>query len=408
MNSSDAFMMKIEADFQSTEGSIPTSTATLWTFRNGLSWLSLFIVAFGLMGNSVSLVVLTRPSMKSSINVFLSSMCVSSFFALLGLLVISVSYDLAIFYQEETLQKTVQEVYPYVYPMTNTFQMASILLTVCVSVNQFICVFRGRASTSSTNARKKETECRDALAIVILVYVLSGLFCVPYWLMFRLRDKTLEFTELGQNVLFKEVVHFWMYLPVAYIMPFSVLIFTNSYLLGKIMAMRKNRKHLLSRAIARETGKPAEVSQGTQTNNGHNHQSDDDNNSALLGEGHDEEMELKVTSPKPVLTHQMTNTSAEGNRSPKSFRPGGMNITIMLVAVVCLFFICQFPNLILHLFEGTLCANEPDTCHGSIMLGYWRTLAKFLLICNQSFNFACYCCFSQRFRSVMNETFKSC
>ena len=88
-------------------------------------------------------------------------------------------------------------------------------------------------------------------------------------------------------------------------------------------------------------------------------------------------------------------------------RAGGMNITIMLIAVVFLFFICQFPNLILHIIQSIYCSTEKTRCINSGLYQYCYVIIKFLLIINLSFNFACYCLFSEKFREVLKEKFIS-
>jgi hypothetical protein len=68
-------------------------------FRCVLSWVSVLVVLIGLVGNFVSFIVLVSSKMRIATNVFLASLCVSGFIALLGLLLNSVLYDLFAYYQ---------------------------------------------------------------------------------------------------------------------------------------------------------------------------------------------------------------------------------------------------------------------------------------------------------------------
>ena len=95
------------------------------------------------------------------------------------------------------------------------------------------------------------------------------------------------------------------------------------------------------------------------------------------------------------------------SKTSMSNKGGGKNISIMLIAVVFFFFICQFPNLIVHIIQSMVCTSQPTNfCTESSIYKYSLVVCKFLLICNLSFNFAFYCLFSQKFREVFKETFK--
>ncbi|RNA16041.1 FMRFamide receptor-like [Brachionus plicatilis] len=214
-------------------------------FRLFSSLVSLAIIIIGLIGNFVSFLILTSPKMRISTNVFLSSLCVSGFIALFGLLINSVLYELIAMYQENFPELFILlcRLYPYIYPIITTFQMASILLTVCVSVNQFLYIYFSKLRSQSKNSTKQE--CQRALKIVVLMFLISIIYCVPYWLKFTYSNENgLQETEIARTNLFKKIVHFYMYLPIAYIIPFSILIFTNAYLIATI-AMKKKRQQRL-------------------------------------------------------------------------------------------------------------------------------------------------------------------
>jgi hypothetical protein len=216
---------------------------TYLSVRCVLSWVSVLVIGIGLVGNCLSFIVLVSSKMRIATNVFLASLCVSGFIALLGLLINSVLYDIFAYYRMFDMLNVLFYFYPYVYPLITTFQFCCILLTVCVSVNQFVCIY----STKLKSRSKKNTreECRTAFIIVLVMYVISIIYCIPYWLKFGFsKEIGLYETELGRDPLFKKLVHFWLYLPMAYIIPFSILIFTNTYLIGTLMLARKRRMRL--------------------------------------------------------------------------------------------------------------------------------------------------------------------
>jgi hypothetical protein len=330
------------------------------SFRIILTWLSFFIIIVGLIGNFISFLILINKKMRISTNVFLASLCVSAFVALVGLLINSVIYELLAYYGLFKALNILYFFYPYIYPLITTFQMTSILLTVCVSVNQFICVYCLKAKIVPKKANK--IECKKALIVVLVMFVLSIGYCIPYWLKFEYTLKNgLVVTELGNNPVFVKVIHLYMYLPAVYVIPFSILIITNTYLLSTIVIANRRRKRLLG---------------------------------------------MRKCEQEDDLLEKKIETILEGSplrRSPKS-KNTRSNVTLMLLAVVFFFFICQFPTLVLHILASMICSNELSKCSGSVYYQYCLAVSKFLLICNLSFNFVIYCLFSEKFRGVLRET----
>jgi hypothetical protein len=356
-------------------------------FRIILTWVSLFIILIGLVGNFISFLILINKKMRISTNVFLASLCVSAFIALIGLMINSVLYEILAYYIfEEALQK-LYFFYPYFYPIITTFQMASILLTVCVSVNQFVCIYFSKANRSK---KDNHDDCKSALVIVLIMYVISIIYCVPYWLKFKYSKENggLIVTELGQNPNFNRVVHFWMYLPAVYVIPFSILIITNAYLLSTIMIARRRRKRLGMGKSA-----PPRTTESKQNNE--------------KSKRSETKIEMETLIDKmspPTITNVSISKVKTGIAKNKT---GGMKhgVTIMLLAVVFFFFICQFPNLILHIITSMICSSENSNCSRNGFYQYSLAISKLLLICNLSFNFVIYCLFSEKFREVLFENF---
>lgn len=386
------------------------------------SWISLVTILIGLIGNLTSFLILINPKMRISTNVFLSNLCVSGFIALFGLLINSVVYELLAYYGLMKALHFFSFFYPYIYPIITTFQMASILLTVCVSVNQFICIYFSKLRNQSKNSRNEE--CKFALKVVILMYIISIFYCIPYWLKFEFNnERGLELTELGKNEVFNKIVHFYMYLPIAYIIPFSILIFTNVYLIGTIATARKrrlrlglkkndNQSFLRNNKISKEAEVEEkfsvdEMKQYAKSNLKIKQHFDTKNDSVMtvilnnpINKNGTKAYKLNFTLNKP---QKRTNNSSANAKSQS-----GMSVTVMLIAVVFLFFICQFPALILHIIQSMVCSSDSSVCDSSVLYKYSLVISKFLLISNLSFNFICYCLFSKRFRLVLRESLPNC
>ncbi|CAF0796992.1 unnamed protein product [Brachionus calyciflorus] len=181
--------------------------------------------------------------MRNTTNIFLSNLCLCSFISLLGLLVNSTIYQLTFNNNHPySIFCLIAFFYPISYPIINTFQMACIMLTVCVSVNQFLCIYHSRIKNYSKMSTRAEI--KKSVKIISFVYVFSIIYCIPYWFKFKYSDCSVDLTEIGANFKFNQIVNFWMYLPIAYLIPFTVLIVTNSYLVFKLMVAKRRRKHL--------------------------------------------------------------------------------------------------------------------------------------------------------------------
>ncbi|CAF0788263.1 unnamed protein product [Brachionus calyciflorus] len=379
---------------------------SLRQFRIIFAWISLVIVIIGLIGNFVSFFILTSPKMRISTNVFLSSLCVSGFIALFGLLFNSIIYDLSHLYGLfPNFLIILYKLYPYIYPIITTFQMASILLTVCVSVNQFLYIYFSKLRSQSKQSKKQE--CQRAFKIVILMFLISILYCIPYWLKFGYDDQRgLHETELSMNQWFKKIVHLYMYLPIAYIIPFSILIFTNAYLIATITSKKKRQQKL-----------------GIKENRKVKKDSDEDEINELNGDKNDKlrrrgDSILTLSLKNPIKSNGIDvykfsfvlNNPRKSTIKPKKIKKESSlskSVTIMLIAVVFLFFICQFPVLILHLINSTICSTNAKQCNESFLLKYYLVISKLLLNINLSCNFVCYCLFSKKFRTVFKEIFSS-
>lgn len=108
--------------------------------------------------------------------------------------------------------------------------------------------------------------------------------------------------------------------------------------------------------------------------------------------------ELPPDAPRALSVPKIKPTNTKS-------KTGGMNVTIMLLAVVFFFFICQFPNLIMHIITSMMCSSVNSNCSHNGLYQYSLAISKLLLICNLSFNFVIYCLFSEKFREVLFETF---
>jgi hypothetical protein len=351
--------------------------ATYLHVRDFFTWLSLCVALIGLVGNILSFIVLINPKMRTTTNIFLANLCISSFIALICLLINSIFYEISFYYGPDICFEAILFAYRFVYPVANTFQLIHISLTVAVSVNQFLCIYFSRARNYSKMSAKAEH--MKTVKVVVVIYIMCVIYCIPYWLKFKYdQHDGLQKTVLGKNRYFNQIVHFWLYLPIVYIIPFSILIFTNAYLLAKLLLAKRKRKSLgllatinnvngtisdfnsaaghnnehgasNRRESAMKSGGPRKVSlnvrkQSSRRKSSRRQQNRPENNNNHANQI--ERFDLASLSSNNSLNNFKFNSagvlpSKKSIQSRTSTKLGRTKITAMLVVVVFFFFICQ-------------------------------------------------------------------
>lgn len=331
------------------------------SFRIILAVISLIFFSIGILGNTVSFFVFNNKNTRTLTDLLLSSYCISSSLALVGLLINHILYGLFFYYQYSVGLSIIMKIYPYTYPITATFQMSCIWLTVAVSSVQFITVWTKR-SRSNLNQKLSCKVWTQALHIVVIIYIFSSVYCIPYWLIFQYNDeKELFQTDFGKTEIYNKIVYFWMYLPCVYLGPLIILLITNSYLVSKIIISNKRKQIMRIRLPSRRNPLPT--------------------GSSLIESKMETENFFKLQRVQKVLNRK---------------RLIARKTQIMLIAHIIFFFACQFPNLNLHILKSF----DFTIDH------YYMEIANFLLIFNLSFNFAIYYLFSEKFRNVFKEKFR--
>ena len=324
-------------------------------FRIVANYISLILIVIGIIGNSFTFVVLLKSKKQLSTHIYLKSLCISAIISLIGLLINHALYGIFMNYNYNDGISLIIFIFPYTYPLIATFQICTIWLTVVVNLNHFVIIYR-----NSTNMLKLKKTFRKHKLIVLAVFLLSIVYCIPYWLKFK-TEKDIDSnglklvpTELGKNSLFNNIVHFWMFLPFAYLIPFSILLITNIYLIYKLrqkISLFKgsslNIARRLSTASSLSKQRKCSISELSFIK---------------------DEYKIKCTS-------------------------------IMLVAVVIFFLICQFPNLLIQIVESF----DYHDLKKNIVYYYLIDLAKMCLIINLDFNFSIMILFSRSFQEKSIE-----
>ncbi|XP_026469632.1 FMRFamide receptor-like [Ctenocephalides felis] len=210
----------------------------------------------GVVGNVLSMVVLSRPQMKSSVNCLLiglarcDTILILTSMMLFGLPAIY-SYTGKLFYYYYSIYPRIS---PYVYPVAMIAQTASVYITMTVTLERWVAVCHPlRARALCTHGRARWHLC--AIALFCILYNIPRFWEVSSR-EYRIRDTTIhcvEASDLRAESLYITLYIHWSYLVFLYFIPFSSLACLNAMIYRQIRKANRERQRL-SRSQRREIG----------------------------------------------------------------------------------------------------------------------------------------------------------
>lgn len=214
------------------------------------------IGAAGLLGNALSVLVLTRPQMRSSVNCLLVGLAAcDTVLILTSVLLFGLS---AVYPYTGRLRHYYYHVCPhltpYAYPLANAAQTMSVYLTLIVTVERWVAVchpFRAKALCTSSRARwyvlgtaafALAYNAPKFLEAEVVRRSVAGepVYCVTADMTFRTDTYVLVYIHS-------------MYMLVMYIVPFSALAVLNACIVRQVRRAQAERARL-SRVQRRELG----------------------------------------------------------------------------------------------------------------------------------------------------------
>lgn len=206
------------------------------------------IGVMGIIGNALSLCILCRREMRSSINLYLSALGIYDtiliFTAILGFGIPSIPP-----YTGHLMGYL--RIYPfmirYIYPIALFAQTGSVWITVSVTIERYVAVVHPlKARLWCTMARAKIVII--ALSFMALIYNIPRFFETA---IIEIQDSTTNETyiqhaksKLRDDDLYYEVYYVWLYLPFMNIIPFLALAILNSIILITVRRAKNARTHM--------------------------------------------------------------------------------------------------------------------------------------------------------------------
>ncbi|XP_013772144.1 FMRFamide receptor-like [Limulus polyphemus] len=297
------------------------------------------ILIIGLIGNTVTIVIMTRRRMRSSTNNYLAALAIFDMMYLICVFGLSLFHYPGI---QDPRYVVYWHIRPFVIMLTDACSNTSVWLTVTFTIERYIAVshpIKGKIYCTESRAKK----------VIVFVSLICFFLTLPTpfeWTVIEITDDetnettiSMDFSDFGNNNLYKTVYYTMTAILFVFIPLFLLAIF-NSFLIRSV--------HL------------SKIQRNTMTH---------------LRESRD--------------SLQQEN-----------------KITVMLIAVVVLFFISQLPTAATLVYTS-LHAVPPNTNKEALLQGLGN-IFNFLVCINAAGNFVLYCLLSQKYRRTFLQTFCPC
>lgn len=209
-----------------------------------------FVSCFGIIGNILSIIVLSHRQMRNSTSYYLISLAV---YDMILLLFMSLFLALPTFYLEQDVLEgyyfAYRYMHPFVYPVALIAQTGTVYTTLAFTVERYIAVCKPlHAANTCTMSRTKR--------VIFVIFLASVSYNIPRFLEYRTTNEwsdyynrtvpTIEYTTIGSNKMFQEIYFIYAYLCIMFLLPFSVLTVLNILLIRAVRKARATRNCMSS------------------------------------------------------------------------------------------------------------------------------------------------------------------
>ena len=199
---------------------------------------------FGFIGNILTLLILFRKEMTSTSVYFLRTLVITDtciiFFCILSLSIISITKI------NPDMWRFSDVIYPKMFPVVNyivmTLQFVNVWVTVAVSAERYISICDPFKAVSYCSKKK-------IIKVITSIFITGCIYNFP-----RIAALTVIQFECGQHICFEAVptdfgatyffvntYSIYLYILFIYVVPLSILLVLNTFLIIELMKMRNKR-----------------------------------------------------------------------------------------------------------------------------------------------------------------------
>ncbi|KAK2172456.1 hypothetical protein NP493_960g03004 [Ridgeia piscesae] len=203
-------------------------------------------VLLGMIGNILTIIILSQRAMRSSTNYYLSALAIWDSAVLICTLLL-IGLPGALPPEDVYMTYVFAYIVSYIYPIALIAQTATIWLTVSFTVERYIAVCHPlKAATMCTITRAK--------TVITGVSIGSTLYNIPRWfdytptaILSPLSNTTVVVpsrTAFSQNLIYLQVYFSWLYVPIMCIVPLLILLVLNLFLILAVRHSQRQRKDM--------------------------------------------------------------------------------------------------------------------------------------------------------------------
>ena len=254
MDDNISYLQNGSADYNGTTEASPLeecgspSTITFQYYTWGVA--ANLISCYGIVGNILSIIVLSHRQMRNSTSYYLISLAI---YDMMVLLFMSLFLAIPTLYLEKDILEGYYFAYPYmhpfVYPVALIAQTGTVYTILAFTVERYIAVCRPlHAANTCTMARTKR--------VIFIIFIASIAYNLPRFFEYQTGQEwseaknrtvpTIEYTEIGKNKVFQEVYFIYMYLFIMFLLPFGLLTVLNILLIRAVNHAKATRDSITS------------------------------------------------------------------------------------------------------------------------------------------------------------------
>lgn len=349
------------------------------------------IMLIGSVGNGITIIIMTRRRMRSSTNNYLAALAIFDMLYLIFTFILSLSHYPNI---KDPSNIVYWELRPFALWIADGCAYTSVWVTVTFTIERWVVVkypIKGKIYCTEALSRK----------VVIIVFVICFLFTSPTPFEHKVIEKIDEqtnrtFVENEWSSLGKNETYIWCYYwASSFLFTFIPLASLFCFNTGLILSVRDSRRQRsdMTQSRSQVRTSPKTGVGGGLVGNVHLTSSGGGGN---CGSG------VTSSDTRSNVRTFMT-TSGVASRLEQTSSQQETKITVMLIAVVILFMLCQLPSAVMLVLNAI---HEYESGSKEYYITYGlNNIFNFLVAINAAGNFFLYSFFSQRYRRTFVSLF---